>query len=135
MAGEFLDNRVRHALNEKRSSRKVPQVVDAEILNFGEVADSSEPLSKIPGVRFEKLLHILKSDVRLGREHVFMLSVAGELPERINYQPGTFTPARGWTARYAGKIVPLSLPGGTPRAATASGGVPAKSVVQADEDL
>lgn len=88
MAGEFLDYCVCHALNEKCGSRKMPQVMDAEIMDFGEIADSSETLTKIPSMRSGKLLNVLKSDIRLGRKQIFMLSVAWKPFKGINDQPG-----------------------------------------------
>lgn len=51
MAGHLPDDGVRHAFDEEHGGGEVPQVVDAEIVDFGEGADSPEPLAQVPGVR------------------------------------------------------------------------------------
>jgi TolB-like protein len=39
------DDRVRHAFNEQHGHREVAQIMDAEVVNFGKVTDSPEPLA------------------------------------------------------------------------------------------
>ena len=91
VAGHLADDRVGHPLDEEHGRGEVPQVVDAEVVDSGEVADSSEPLTEVPGVRLGELLNVFESDVGFCRKQVFMLPVAWKLAEGINGRMGQYS--------------------------------------------
>jgi len=63
--------------------------MNAEVVDFGKVTDSSEPLTKVPSMRSGEFLNVLMLDVGFSRKQVFMLTVARKLAEGINNQSGT----------------------------------------------
>jgi hypothetical protein len=91
VAGHLPDDRVRHALDEEHGGGEVPQIVDAEVSDFGERTDPPKPLAQVSGVRFGKFFYVPESDVRLSREEIFMPPIARKLTEGVDDQSGKWS--------------------------------------------
>jgi predicted dienelactone hydrolase len=53
----------------------MPQIVDSQIINARQIPYPAKTLSNVPDARLLEFFDIFKSDVRTGREKIFVFSV------------------------------------------------------------